>query len=235
MVDIHSHILYGIQDSPKSIEVSIEIAKQYISNGFSHVVSTPHFNPASSDIDNFRNECENKLNEINERLNQENLSLSIIPGAEVMLSPEILEIQNFNYLCIRNTNYMLVEFPWRYYPIWADQVLFELGLLNIVPILAHPERNDEIFRNYDKFIQLIDSGLITQINAISLFYGTTRRRIRKLFEDNAVSFIATDTHKPDERLDCFNKAISKLNQKIGTTRTKRITRNSELVLSNENI
>ena len=235
MVDIHSHILYGIQDSPKNIELSIEIARQYISCGFMYVVSTPHYNPALLDIDKFHIECEYKLNELNERLNQEELLLSIVPGAEVMLSPELLEIQNINNLCIKDTNYMLIEFPWRYYPIWSEHVLFELELRNIIPILAHPERNDEIFNNYDRFIQLIDSGLITQINAASLFSANTKRRVRKLLEDNAVSFIATDTHKPDERLSCFNKAIKILDRKIGTLRTKNIIQNSSLVLTNENI
>jgi protein-tyrosine phosphatase len=231
MVDIHSHILYGIFDSPPSIDISIEIARQYVDHGFTHVVSTPHFNPASTDIAAFKAECDAKYRELNERLLQHGLSLSIIPGAEVMLSPDLAEIDDIKYLCIENTNYLLVEFPWRHYPLWAERVLFELGFKSVIPILAHPERNDEIFKNYAKFLKLIDSGLLTQINAISLFSGDTKRRIRQLFSDHAVSFIATDTHRPGDRMSCFGKAISVLEKKYGTAETKRIVENSAAVLA----
>ena len=236
MVDIHSHILYGILDSPQSIDVSIEIAKQYIDNGFTHVVSTPHFDPTSNNVDEFKSECDRKYGELDKLLYQQGLSLNIISGAEVMISPKLMEINNINYLCIKNTNYMLLEFPWGHFPLWVDSILFELGLKNIVPILAHPERNEEIFKNYEKFLKLIDSGLLTQINAISLFNGGTRNRIKRLFNDNAITFLATDTHRPDDdRMVCFSKAILMLKRKYGMMKAERIVENSASVIVNKYI
>ena len=233
MVDIHSHILYDIADSPTSIEISLEIAKQYIKCGFTHIVSTPHYNPSNEDSNSFLLKCDDKYNKLNDLLYQSNLTLSIIPGAEVTLCPELLNIRNLNRLCIANSTYMIVELPWNQFPYWTQSILYELELRKITPILAHPERNQGIYKHYDKFTKLIESGLLIQIDAFSLFEGRTCKKIiRRLFRDDAVSFIATDTHLPDRRLLCFNKALSVSKKRYGESRTNRILNNSSLVINN---
>lgn len=233
MVDIHSHILHGIFDSPPSISISLEIAKQYVKYGFTHVVSTPHYNPANEDVESFLIKCDDRYRKLDNLLTQENVKISIIPGAEVVLCPELLKINNIDKLCINNSEYMLVEFPFNQFPSWSQNVLFELGLKNITPILAHPERNKEIYKHFKKFSTLIDTGLLLQINAISLFTGSTcKKMIRRLFAENAVYFIASDTHLPDQRLACFHKSISILEKRYGANKIKRILNNSTQVINN---
>jgi protein-tyrosine phosphatase len=233
MIDIHSHILYGILDSPTNIEGSLEIAKQYVRSGFTHIVSTPHFNSSKDDIETFVLNCSNKYNQLNELLYKENISLSIIPGAEVMLSPDIIRMPNIDKLCIDKSEYMLIEFPWEYFPTWIKDVLFELGLKSITPILAHPERNRWIIENYKKFSELIDAGLLTQINAINLLKGGQyKKTISHLIKNNAVTFIASDAHLPDERLTRFNEAISVMKKRYGILVSEKIIDNSSLVIKN---
>ena len=172
--------------------------------------------------------------ELDENLAREDLKLSIIRGAEVVLNPQLLAVNNLKKLCIGDTDYMLVEFPWGQYPYWVHDLLFQLGLNNIIPILAHPERNKEIYRRYNDFSRLIDSGLFLQINAINLLKrGMCRKLIKRLFNKDSVVFIATDTHLPDQNLTCFKNAINVAAKEYGKDRMERIIHNSSLMLENK--
>lgn len=233
MVDIHSHILHNVFDSPTSIDISLKMAKQYVNHGFTHIVSTPHFNPLDETIESFLLKCDHLYYEFNKLLQSHRVNLKIIRGAEVMLYPELINMRDISRLCVEGTSYMLVELPWNQFPLWSSDVLFQLELNDIVPILAHPERNKEIFRHYGLFTKLVNSGLLTQINAISIFKRDFRKKmIRWLFSDNAVSFIATDCHMPDERIEKFNKAIRILKRRYGKNRIARIINESSLLIDN---
>lgn len=234
MIDIHSHILHGIADSPPDIHVSLEIAKLYQHFGFTHVVSTPHYNPAKEDVDTFLKVCNSKYFELKQIL--KNLKLTILPGAEVMLCPELLNVHDLSSLCLNHSRYMLVEFPWDQFPSWAHHILFEIGLRGIVPILAHPERNNQIYKNFARFQELIESGLLIQINGCNILSkGKQKQMVKRLFSINAVTLIASDIHAPDTRLSKFKKAISIAKKNYGTAQISKILNNAEMVIRDDHI
>lgn len=233
MVDIHSHILHNVYDSPTSIHVSLQIAEQYVQYGFTHVISTPHFYPSEESVDDFLLKCDHLYYQLGRLMRKNRIYLNIIQGAEVMLCPELLKMDDIHRLCIDNTSHMLVELPWNQFPPWTKDVLFELALDGIVPIMAHPERNVEIYNNFGQFLKLVDSGMKTQINANSIFQPSLRKKIiRLLFKNNAVSYIATDCHQPDDRIQKFNKALRKLKRRYGKAQLERITERSMSLVQN---
>lgn len=231
MVDIHSHILYGIKDSPKDITGSLQIAKLYEQRGFSSVVSTPHFDPGEDDFNDFISLCKERYAELKVRLKEENIHLSVIPGAEVMVSPGLLELKDAQRLCFAGTSYMLIELPSDSFPQYTRSVLFWLGLQNIKPILAHPERNTEMWMTANRYQELIDTEILIQLDALS-FVGEkpSRRAAHSFFRDGAVTFIATDAHQPAD-FDCFDKAIAVVEKKYGPEALQRIWNNSLKVLT----
>lgn len=230
MVDLHSHILYGIKDSPTDIGLSVEIARQYAQRGFSHVVSTPHFNPEKDSIDAFVSLCAEKYAELKSRLVAESIDLHVIPGAEVVMSPEIVELENIAKLCIANTPYLLVELPWDDFPRCTRSVLFWLGLQKITPILAHPERNREIWMLTNRYRELIDTEVLLQID-IPSFIGSkqSRKAIEHFFYNGAVTFVATDIHHPDD-FSTIDKAIAAAEKRYGCDEMERIWNNSSGII-----
>ena len=231
MVDIHSHILHGIADSPPDIQISLEIARLYHTLGFTHVVSTPHYNPAKENIGTFLSICNRKHAELNRLI--ADMPLTILPGAEVMLCPELLDIRDLGPLCLNHSRYMLVEFPWNQFPAWTQNILFDIGLRGIAPILAHPERNNEIYKNFDRFKDLVAAGLPVQINAYSILSsGRSKKMVKKLFRAHAVTLIGTDTHAPNERLTQFGKATGAIKKRYGAAQIDRILNNAVSVVRN---
>ncbi|MDP2946697.1 MAG: CpsB/CapC family capsule biosynthesis tyrosine phosphatase [Nanoarchaeota archaeon] len=232
MIDIHSHILYGIYDSPLNIDISLEVAKLYVKHGFTHVVSTPHYYAETESLDSFLDNCNIRYDKLGKAIKKLELKLEIIHGAEVMLCPELLLYKNdIQKLCISGTNLLLVELPLHSMPSWVKTLLFEIQLMAIIPIIAHPERNYYIQQNIQKVFDMSEQGLLFQADAFSLLEGGAAKKcFEKLLDNEVIDFLATDVHKPDNRIPCFNRAINLIKRKYGYKVNDKIINNSLLCI-----
>jgi protein-tyrosine phosphatase len=210
MIDIHTHILPGVDDGASDMEESIKILEKGRSEGIKTFVLTPHIRDNSD---------WNKINYIKETfisLNEEcmgrGLDVKLILGAELFLTPDLPDRLKDNTIVTINGSgrYVLVELPFYQMPIYTDDVLFKLLMEEFIPIIAHLERymylngKDEVIKKW------VENGIIIQINTGSLNgqYGMRVKSFaKKLLKNDVVHLLGSDVHFFDPNYCFFSKAI----------------------------
>lgn len=223
-IDIHSHILPGIDDGAGNFDESLEIATLAVRNGIGTMVATPHlkdgfYNPSRRNI-------QTKLAELKRRLKRVKIPLEVLPGMEVSLSHKILTRSEEEILTINaNGKYLLVELPFQEIPIFAEDLLFQLQLKGMTPIIAHAERNQQIMENPALIAKFVGKGCLIQINAVSIAgprEDPIQQLCKKLLRQNLVHLIASDAHHPDERLTSLPEAIEVATKYVGPERVREL-------------
>ncbi len=204
-IDLHSHILPGIDDGPKDIEASIKLLKSGEKEGIKTIVATPHFikgmyEPKKEDI----------LKKI--KLVQKHTSIKILPGAELMIDPNFRKEDYFQYSINFAGRYVLIEFPSLGHFNFLD-ILNNIQKFGIIPILAHIGRYPYLLNNLEMLADIIKHGIITHINAVSLIEKTSF--FLKLIDDGFVHFIASDAHSVDWRPFMLKKAYEIVSANLG--------------------
>lgn len=224
MIDLHSHILPGIDDGAKTIEDSLEMARIAVENGTTVIAATPHviegeWLPEWSAINRL---CA----ELNSELKRENIALAIVPGAEVALNMDILDkIKGPGPYCINGGRYMLVELPATHIPQYTDEFFFTLQARGISPILAHPERHPEIAHNPELIVKWVNKGILMQMNGPSLVGKMGDRAMHTsevLLNSNLVHMIGSDAHSPRTRIPRLTDAEEKAILLVGEELTRQI-------------
>lgn len=196
-VDMHSHLLPGIDDGCKTFDESIELIKELIDLGYKKLICTPHIMG-----DFYRNTPEiilNKLDQLTDIIQQLGLPIELSAAAEYYLDESFIKrIENEEQLlCFGEKKYVLFETSYMNASPYIDQVIFILFSLGYTPILAHPERYVYVFDNYDELHRLYDKGVLFQVNINSLsgYYSKPSKKIAEYLIDNQmVHFFGTDMH-----------------------------------------
>jgi protein-tyrosine phosphatase len=193
MVDIHCHILPGLDDGSDSVETSLKMAEMAIADGVTHVIATPHANDEYEFVPKFvharRNEIQSILRD----------RLTIATGCDFHLSYENIATLRADpkRFTLNQTDYLLVEFADFAIPASLDQTLHQLRLLGLYPIITHPERNPLIRSQWDRLWGWMRQGCYVQVTAQSVTGGFGRRAqeaAELLLDANAVHFVASDAH-----------------------------------------
>ena len=209
MIDIHSHILWCMDDGPESMEESLAMASIAAEEGVSTVVATPHCID-EKDLTGFAQRAEEKCQQLNKALDREGIPLKVIPGAEVYMDLDILEWTGLDELTLGNTNYILIEMPMGEVPRYAENFLYYLQLKGLTPIIAHPERNRDIMEDPNQLIRFIELGSLTQINTGSitgLFGPEVQESARILLSHDMGHVLGTDAHSRRKRGPYLREAI----------------------------
>jgi protein-tyrosine phosphatase len=203
-VDIHSHILPGIDDGAKNINESLSIIKKVKKIGFSKIITTPH--TYYGVYNNTNNSIKKSYEILDEHLDDKN---RISYASEYMLDTTILEkIKNKSLLCLKD-NYVLVEMSFVSPPINLYEIIFELQLSGYIPVIAHPERYRFFHSNFKDFERLKRIGCKFQLNLLSTigFYGKDILDIsEKLLSKSLFDFVGSDIHN-NYHAECFNEKI----------------------------
>ncbi len=237
MIDMHNHILYGIDDGCKTIEESIETIKNMKKIGFNSIVLTPHYIEDSSFKANNNLKLQ-RLEILKEELLKNNIDVNLFLGNEIFINESINElIINKEIRSINNTRYILIELPFNNQILNLDDYLYELKLKGYKIIIAHPERYTYFKDNYEEARKLYDSGVLFQVNYGSIIgqYGSSSLKlVKKLLKDDMVDFISTDIHKPSSSLfDKFDDIKHKIIKIIGENKFKDISYNNILKVIND--
>jgi protein-tyrosine phosphatase len=228
MIDIHCHILPGIDDGPSSIDESVAMAEIASRDGIRTIVATPHVNDLSVSSECIGQEVEL----LNRRLSELGVDVRILKGADVKatIDPRFLKEYTIN-----NTDYILLEFPLSYLPINATEIIFKMLTSGFRPIITHPERNYSVLRKPDVLLGILDSGVLVQITSESLtgaFGPEAKECARYLLKSGAVSFIASDAHSSTLRPPVLSEGIRVAEKTLGRSEALRlVTTNPEAVLS----
>ena len=200
MIDLHSHILYGIDDGARCIEESLEILKKASTGGVTDIVLTPHF------IKDSKYKANNKeksilLNHLKEEMEKHHISINLYLGNEVYIDEGIPSLLKEDISTINHSKYLLMEFPLGSKSLIIEEVLDELYNAGIVPIIAHPERYLSYYKNYDFFYDLKERGCYLQGN-IGSIYGHYGRRVKKMMKEmlkrGLIDFFGSDIHHPHQ-------------------------------------
>jgi protein-tyrosine phosphatase len=214
MVDIHSHILFGLDDGAKTLEDSLAMAEEAIADGISHVVGTPHF--SSQYPFDFSKVQATRLT-LSEKLNGR---LKIATGCDFHLNPEnILAIRKDSApYCINQNDYLLVEFNEYSIPLAMDQTLHELQLAGLRPIITHPERNAILRSQPQRLESWVRLGCFTQITAGSLagvFGPGAKEDAWNWMARGMVHFVASDAHNTARRPLKLKFAYDSIAEQLG--------------------
>ena len=221
MVDLHCHILPGLDDGPKTIEDSLAMAEEAIADGITHVVATPHANSTYtfdfSRITGARNKLQTQIGE----------HLALATGCDFHLNHENLVAlrEDPRPYCINQKDYLLVEFNEFSIPPALDQTLHELMLAGIHPIVTHPERNAILRTQPQRLKQWIRQGCYAQITAGSLtgvFGMGAQQDAWSWLASGLVHFIASDAHNTARRPLKLKFAYEAVSQQFGEDRAKAL-------------
>jgi protein-tyrosine phosphatase len=228
VIDLHAHILPGIDDGPRSLEESLEMARMAVADGITTIVATPHlFRRRSVEFHELirPEDIRQAVARFNEKLGEENIGLTVLPGCEIPLFPEIIKFIDENRIVTINDGqrYICLEMPDSVIPPATENIIFQLNSRGITPIITHPERNMIFYQMPDKLRRLISLGCLAQITARSLTRGFgwgVARFTKRLVREGLAHIMATDAHSVEKRPPVMGKALEKLRKLVGESRAR---------------
>lgn len=221
MIDIHHHLLFGLDDGSKDIETSVAMAEIAAKDGITHVVCTPHAN-SRYHFDPLVNQ--QKLDQLRERIDGK-VTLGL--GCDFHLSFENIDdaLKDPHKYTINQKSYLLVEFADLSIPQQITQVFHQFLIAGIQPIITHPERNPTILKAPGRLDEWIDIGCLVQVTASSLtgrFGRYAKDFSESLVDQNKVHFLATDAHNLESRPPRMKEAFDQVAKQHGTNTAERL-------------
>ena len=239
MIDIHSHVLFDMDDGADSLAISIELCRDSYMNGCDSLALTPHFFDYSH-LEDFVEERDMRITLLREALEQEGIPLELLPGAELFLTDRVFGADNLDELTINGTKYMLCEmslnpFDTKNVIRWFDELIDR----SYKPILAHPERYYVFHENYELIDKVLDRGIIFQVNLDSLI-GANGSLAQDMSVDmvkrGLAQIIASDAHDLDFRHTRLVEKLNELPDIISETEVERcLIEIPRKIISNQSI
>ncbi|MDR3745179.1 MAG: exopolysaccharide biosynthesis protein [Acidobacteriaceae bacterium] len=217
MIDIHHHLLPGLDDGSDSMETSVEMARLAVAEGITHIVCTPHANNYYT-FDPEANAA--KADELRERLAAESLPLTLGLGCDFHLSFDNIQLAltDSKRFSINGLGYLLVELPDFGLPPGLTETYFQLRLAGMTPVLTHPERNPTLQKDSSRMIDWLRGGMLVQVTADALTGHKGKRAQQMAFElldKRWVHFLASDAHNLGSRPPRMREAHDLVAKKYG--------------------
>jgi protein-tyrosine phosphatase len=235
LIDLHCHILPGIDDGSPDLGVSLDMARMAVADGITTIACTPHIFPGV--YDNTGPLINLAIEELRAALREEDIPLRLLSGADVHIAPDLVPgLRSGRVLGINGSRYFLFEPPQNVLPPRFDDFVFNLLTAGYVPILTHPERLAWIENHYELVRRLAGAGVLLQLTAASIT-GRFGRRVRywsdRMLEEDLVFLIATDAHNTDKRPPLLSEAREILDQRYGDDYATRLVLNHpQIVVDN---
>jgi protein-tyrosine phosphatase len=215
-IDIHSHLLPGLDDGVDTLSHSLNIISRFISLGYKKIITTPHI--MAGIYNNTPAIILSKLDELKEAVKQNNLNIEIEASAEYFLDDNFLRLldENKNLLPF-GENYLLIETGFLSEPIFLKEAIFQICSLGYKPVIAHPERYLYIQNNFKVAEDLYERGVYFQLNLNSLcgHYSKAAKTVaKKLIEQKMITFAGTDCHHINHVEVLHNSINDKLFKKL---------------------
>jgi len=205
-VDIHTHILWEVDDGAKSKEMTENMLKTAVDSGTETIVATPHMNrDENKDISETIKKVKKRFREFKALIKEREVNIKPELGYEVYFTYELMRIENslLSELTIDGTTYILVELPFEYFSPTLVEGIIELRKRNVDPILVHPERVREFRENPLLLADLANNDVVVQVNSESLIDDTDTEKARfalRLIKSGVVHIVASDCHDDKNRI-----------------------------------
>ncbi|MCR5202297.1 MAG: hypothetical protein K6D02_04305 [Lachnospiraceae bacterium] len=234
MFDIHTHILPGIDDGSKSLEVTRQMLEIMEEEGITSVMATPHYDMGRNRQD--INKIRELAAKVSDMISKDFPSMELYTGCEILYSAGIIEdIDKGRIPMLADTKCCLVEF----YPEDSFKTIRNAvrDLINegLTPIIAHAERYECLYEDLERVYVLIKEGAYIQINTASFeggLFSKTRKFVMKLLKANMVHFVGSDCHDTEDRRPKMKKCYEIIKKAVGERAAKAITEeNAKLIVS----
>ena len=201
MIDLHSHILPGLDDGSRTVEDARGLARRAAEDGVTAIAATPH---VRNDYPTRAEEMERGVSRLREDFLAEGIDVEVLPGGEIdpgmLASLDDDELRRFTLA--QSGRYLLLEFPYTGWPAGLEETVYGLGLRGLLPILAHPERNREVQSKPERLAEAVRMGALVQVTAASLdgrIGRSSQTAANKLLELGLAHVLASDAHTPEIR------------------------------------
>jgi protein-tyrosine phosphatase len=201
MIDLHCHMLPGIDDGAPDLAVALAMARCAVADGIRVTACTPHIYPGL--YENNRDGIAAAIAELQATLNKEGIPLELVIGADTHLAPDLIESMRAGKVpTLNGSQYLLLEPPHHSVPPRFEDSVFQLRTAGVIPVITHPERLSWIEGHYPTFQRLVKGGAWMQITSGSLT-GRFGRRPKywgeRMLDEGLVHILATDSHHVDRR------------------------------------
>lgn len=225
MVDLHHHLIFGVDDGSPDLATSVAMVEMAVADGVTHIVATPH---ANAEFSYDREGYTARLLQIRDALPAEvaaNVTLGL--GSDFHLNFEnTTAIQtDKERFQINEGPYLLIELPDNSIPQRMDELLYELRVLGLIPILTHPERNTTLQRSRNRLREWIRTDLLVQVTAGSITgaFGKLAEKVAwELLEKQWVHFVSSDAHNLNRRTPRMSDAYKLVSKRLGEETAHRL-------------
>lgn len=238
MIDIHTHILPGIDDGSKDIMQTMQMIKEAELAGFTDIITTSHY--IENEYDVGKVDRQSLIDAIQNEINKEEINIILHNGAEAFITNSLVDLVEDNEIpTLADSRYVLFELPMHMNVLYLDRVIEELITSKYRPIIAHPERYDIVKENPNMAIKWVKNGVLLQANYSSIIgnYGVdAKNTLLKLLDANAIHFLGTDTHTPNTKYIQINEMLEEYKKVIGEEKLEELTKlNPNKILNDEKI
>jgi protein-tyrosine phosphatase len=217
LIDLHSHLLPGIDDGSKDLAMSLAMARVAAADGISTIACTPHILPGV--YNNSGPAIRRAVARLAESIADAGIPISLVTGADVHIAPNLdVQLRDGQALTLNNSRYFLLEPPHHVLPPRLEDLIFGLQAAGYVPILTHPERLSWVEGHYDLIGRLVSSSVLMQITAGSVM-GRFGRRPRywaeRMLDEGLCHLLATDAHNTEQRAPRMADARDVVAKRLG--------------------
>ena len=218
MIDLHCHILPGVDDGAASLQESLSMAEQAIAQGITHLLCTPHHN--NGRYENNKKSIIEAVHHLQNALDERNLPLTLLEGQEVRVTGELITAIEKDHLLFTDITdtYLLLEFPTQDVPAFSESLFFELRTLGKVPVIVHPERNAIFREDPNRLIPFLEMGCLAQLTApsiVGIFGKQIQKTAYEMVTHNLVQMVASDAHGVTKRRFYLKEAYEIIEQEWG--------------------
>lgn len=238
MIDLHSHLLPGIDDGSQSMQASLQLARDAVEEGVEAALMTPHH--MNGQFVNHKRDVVALTTKFQMALEQEKIPLQVFPSQEVRINGELLTAldQDDILFADESNRYLLLEFPDDDVPTYSADMIFNIMKRGIIVQIAHPERNAKIMSQPDILYQLIEKGAVAQITASS-YVGAFGKKVQKFAETIIAHHLGhvfvSDAHDLPNRTYHMATAMMKLEQQMGADYQQMFAENAEAILDGNRV
>ena len=227
MIDIHCHILPGIDDGAKDMAEALALINLAVEDGVTRIVVTPHLHFGR--FNNYLSVIQSSFLALQQAVDTARIQVELAYAAEVRLDSEILNLLSRQqiplYGCYNNQEFMLLEFPHSHIPAGSDILVKHLLKHNITPVIAHPERNRDLLKSPDKIKTFVQLGCWFQVTASAITGGfgeECQSLALSYIEQGFIHIVASDAHNLKRRPPLLSQARTKITGIFGEDQAQQL-------------
>lgn len=238
MVDLHCHLLPGIDDGSKNMAVSVRLAREAVANGVTHALLTPHH--MNGRYVNHKEDVIRRTAQFQDELKKQGIPLVVFPGQEVRINGNLLTALDQDDILFADTGnrYLMLEFPDDDVPHYTSRMIFDLQQRGITPVIVHPERNTKIMDKPNLLYGLLEKGCLSQITASS-YVGTFGKKVERFSKQLIAAgqgyVFASDAHDLPGRKYEMRQAFEKLTDEFSSELADKYNENARAIINGEDV